>query len=142
MDVPPNLHVLGSVRAKSLVECNADETVGLACEVDNLPLLAVRAPDTDSPSTTSTLVKLVAVTGDTLKGNLGGRLLVAGQLGVAKTAKTLERKETGTEGVAALLDSGVGGVDRGGAVGRELSGLGGVENALAEDGLFRVAGNR
>ena len=49
-----DLHVLGDIRAKSLVETDSDKSVGLTSEINHLPLFPVLAPGTNSPSSPGT----------------------------------------------------------------------------------------
>lgn len=136
-------HVLGGIGAKSLVETDADETVGLAGKVDNLPLLTVHAPDTNSPAATGTLVELVAIGRDSVKGNLGGRLHVGRDLGVTEATKALEREQGRAKGIAALLNGRIGSVNCGSRVSSQRSRLGrGLEDTLAEQSPLGVARDR
>lgn len=117
-------HVLSGVRAESLVQRSRDEAIGMTSEVDDLPLLTVLAPDTDSPATTSSVLELVSPARKGWSNNLRRGLGVGGKVGVTKAAKSLKGKKGRAHCIAAPLNFGVAHVNRLGAPGRLLARLG------------------
>jgi hypothetical protein len=59
--VEKNPHVLSNIWTQGLVQANADKTVGLTCEVHNLPFFPVLAPYPDSPAATSSMLDAIVI---------------------------------------------------------------------------------